>query len=298
MKRKAEEIESTAAVHEVKIRNGLRNDLIKIGEKDLPDVPDHLFTLHTTCAFVGNTNSGKTNAAVVLAREYLDHGSINRVFIISPTADQNRYFEVLKCNSEDIYKAKKALNHSQECLTEVLEKIKDSAEEYFEYLEYCEAYKNWKKGKANYFEMLMLRNNQYELPEFVPKPSCLIIFDDLSHTKMYSMARDNEFINLMLRHRHIFDVGVTLFMLVQNFKTGIPKILRQNIRQYFLWSTRDRTQLKAIYEEIANICEPEDFLKVYKQATEGDHDFLTVDLPNPDRKLKFRKNFDSYLVVE
>ena len=49
--------------------------------------------------------------------------------------------------------------------------------------------------------------------------------------------------------------------------------LRQNIQQYFIWPTKDETQLEAIYHEVANLIDHGTFLKLYKQATKNPHDF-------------------------
>ena len=86
-------------------------------------------------------------------------------------------------------------------------------------------------------------------------------------------------------------------MLVQNYKTGIPKCLRQNVQQYFIWSTHDMSQLESMYEEFANICTLDQFLAVFREATKEKHDFLSIDLNAKDESQRFRKNFDTALVI-
>jgi len=277
------------------IQGGLENRLIKAGEKISPEVPPSLFPLHSSCAFIGRTNSGKTNSAVVLAQEYIKHKSINTVFCISPTFDQNRYFETLNIDEKNVFKGQHALFNSEACLKVILKRIKNLSREYKDYLDYVQAYEKYKKGTADMFELTLVKNHNYEKPIFMERPSPLLILDDLSHTEIYSSSRRNSFNNLLLRHRHIYDLGVSIFMLVQNFRSGIPLALRQNIKVYFIWKTHDERQLEAIYEEIAGSCKYDEFIKVYEEATSEPHHFLTVDLYNNDPKHIFRKDFKTYL---
>jgi hypothetical protein len=85
-------------------------------------------------------------------------------------------------------------------------------------------------------------------------------------------------------------------MLVQTFKTGIPKCLRQNIQQFFLWPTHDMSQLESMYEEFANMCTKDDFMEMFQRATSGKHNFMTIDMNARDTVLRFRKNFDEILL--
>jgi hypothetical protein len=86
-------------------------------------------------------------------------------------------------------------------------------------------------------------------------------------------------------------------MLVQNYKTGLPKCLRQNVQQFFIWPTHDFTQLEEMYQEFANVCSWEQFFEVYRTAVKGDHNFLTVDINPIDETKRFRRNFDTALVI-
>lgn len=143
----------------------------------------------------------------------------------------------------------------------------------------------------------MEKHNFKRMPD-IPRPSPLLIIDDMSHSDLYTPSKKNSFINLCLRHRHLFQVGLSIFMLVQTFKTGIPKCLRQNIQQFFLWPTHDMSQLESMYDEFANLCTKEDFMDMYKRATKNSHDFMTVDMNASDSLLRFRKCFDTILLPE
>jgi hypothetical protein len=85
-------------------------------------------------------------------------------------------------------------------------------------------------------------------------------------------------------------------MLVQTFKTGIPKCLRQNIQQFFLWPTHDMSQLDAMYDEFANLCTYEDFIDMFKRCTAERHNFMSIDLNASEPLLQFRKCFDEMML--
>jgi hypothetical protein len=84
-------------------------------------------------------------------------------------------------------------------------------------------------------------------------------------------------------------------MLVQTFKTGIPKCLRQNIQQFFLWPTHDMSQLDSMYEEFANLCSYDDFVSMFQRCTAERHNFMTIDLNAREPLLSFRKCFDEII---
>lgn len=281
------------------IPHSIKNEGLKYKSLPTPDVSDGLFRLHTLAAFIGPRGSGKTNAVVLLARRYLDDKSINRVFIISPTYDSNRIFDLLQPKPEDVFK------DMHQCLADlqtIIGRVQEMVTEYNEYEYIHKIFVRWRrflagKGKALPLNLYnVLENMGFKEPDPVPRPSPLLIIDDMSHSPLYTPSKKNGFINLCLRHRHLFQVGLSIFMLVQNFKTGIPKCLRQNIQQFFLWPTHDMTQLESMYEEFANMCTKEDFFDMFKRATAGKHNFMTIDMNAREPLLRFRKNFDEILL--
>lgn len=272
-----------------------------------PRVPSHLFNLHTLGAFIGNCGSGKTNAIALLTREYLDYGSFNRVYVISPTYSSNDVWQSLpEIQEEDVYTD---VLDSQTAIHSILDKIKEDADIWQSSKEYVKIWKKWLRVEEDDQRMTQDEMNALILCDFtkpieVEKPSSVLIIDDMSHSNLFQNSPKNPFINLCLRHRHIHGVGLSIFICVQNYRTGIPKCLRQNIKQFFIFPTKDNTQTDAIYEEIGNIVDLDTFYHYYHQATNSsDHDFLTIDT-NPQAKssklkklLRFRKNFDEYLVT-
>lgn len=281
------------------ISDSIKNEGLKYKSLPTPDTSDGLFKLHTLSAFIGPRGSGKTNAVVLLARRYLDDKSINRIFIISPTYDSNRIFDLLEPRPEDVFK------NLQTCLADlnaIVAKVKVMVDEFNEYEKIAVIFKKWRAflaGRGPPLPLPMynkLENMGFRAPEVVLRPAPLLIIDDMSHSDLYTPSKKNGFINLCLRHRHLFQVGLSIFMLVQTFKTGIPKCLRQNIQQFFLWPTHDMSQLESMYEEFANMCTKEDFMEMFQRATSGKHNFMTIDMNARDPVLRFRKNFDEILL--
>jgi predicted ATPase len=86
------------------ITGSIKNEGLKYKSLPTPETSPGLFKLHTLAAFIGPRGSGKTNAVVLLARRLLDDKSINRIFIISPTFDSNRIFDLLDPKPEDVFK--------------------------------------------------------------------------------------------------------------------------------------------------------------------------------------------------
>jgi len=279
------------------ISNGLKNLPVKHKKIPQPYSPDELFKLHTLMAFIGHRGSGKTHSMVNLAKRYLDEGSFTRVFIISPTYESNPVFHVLDINPSDVY-----TDHQNAigAIQDILKKCTKDSDDYDDYEEYMQAFRKWKRGKSlSMDEHTMLDNNNFEKPsEVIPRPSPLLIIDDMSHSDIYSTSRQNPFINLCLRHRHInHGKGISIWMAAQTFRTGIPLALRQNIQQYFIWPTHDSGQLDAIYQEVANLIDEDTFMKIYHEATKDPHSFLTIDTSNIPEK-QFRKNFDIALIPD
>lgn len=240
---------------------------------------------------------GKTHALVNLAKRYIDEGSFTRIFIISPTYESNPVFHVLKINVDDVYLDPR---NGIAAIELILKKCKEEAEDYDLYEEYMKAYRKYKQGRElTLDERTMLQNNHYKRPSTrIPRPCPLLIIDDCSHSDIYSTSRQNPFINLCLRHRHINNgKGISIFMAVQNFRSGLPLALRQNICAFFIWSTHDSTQLEAIYAEVANLVDKDTFMLFYHIATSKPHGFLTIETSAPPGK-QFRSDFDTFLHVD
>jgi len=278
-------------------KKGFENGPVKCKKIRQPYYAPELFKLHALMGFIGMRGSGKTHAMVNLTKKYLEDKSFNRVFIISPTYHSNPIFHVLGARKEDVYTDPQA---SQEALNDILKKTAEDAKEFDIFETYLNAYNKYRDHKAlTTEEHTLLQNQNFRKPEYLPVPRPVLLIDDMSHSDIYVTSKHNPFINLCLRHRHInCGKGITIMMAAQTILTGLPKALRQNVTQLFIWPTKDETQLKSIYKEVANLVDKDTYMKMYEAATKSQHSFLTIDNNAPHRSLQFRENFNQFLVYD
>jgi len=286
-----------AIIHEIRLPNAIANEAVPVRKVKTPDYPPQLFRLHTLAAFFGPRGSGKTNGAILLAQKYMEYGSFTRVYVISPTYESNPVFETLNADPGDVYTDLGTILTS---IQDIVGKIEADASAHELELEYADIWlRNAQNQKIDVRELIILEREGNREPNLGPRPYPLIIIDDCSHSQIYSTSRSNPFINLCLRHRHVGGegYGCSIFMLVQNFKTGVPKPIRQNLQQFFIWRTADRSQLEAMWEEFANLIDLPSFVRIYHMAVDGDsHNFMTVDVnPTSPEIGNFRRNFDVVL---
>ena len=278
-----------------KIKGAVANKEIQLHNAKVPrpppDYPPQLFKLHTLGIFCGARNSGKTNACCLLIHEYLRQKCFTRVYVISPTFESNPVFNILKVKKSDVY------TNAMNCIASInsiIHQNNEDWEKYEKHKAYVEVYKRWREKRHTFADQLVLEAKDYQVPPDLPMPSAAVIIDDMSHSDIYSTSRENPFINLCLRHRHM---GISIFMLLQTFSTGAPKALRSNVQQFFVWKTNDIKVLYAMYSEFSGVCTYGQFLSVFDEATEEPHHFLTVDPFNEEEDHKFRKDFDHYLII-
>jgi hypothetical protein len=143
----------------------------------------------------------------------------------------------------------------------------------------------------------------FMFPFEIVKPAPVLFIDDMSHSDIYSTSRVNPLVNLCLRHRHLGGAGfgVSIYFAVQTFKTGVPKALRNNCQQFFLFKGSDISVLDSMYEEFGGLCTRDQFDELYVEAIGSDpssHHFLTVDKNASDFTRVFRRDFNQILIIE
>lgn len=162
------------------IPHSIKNEGLKYKALPTPETSPGLFRLHTLSAFIGPRGSGKTNAVVLLARRFLDDKSINRIFIISPTYDSNRIFDLLEPRSEDVYK--NLLTCLQD-LDHIVAQVKEMVDEYREYEKVAVLFKKWRRfmngsgPPLKLHEYNIVENLGFKAPDPIPRPSPLLIID-------------------------------------------------------------------------------------------------------------------------
>lgn len=135
---------------------------------------------------------------------------------------------------------------------------------------------------------LLKKHNQ---PKYLAN-RILIIFDDLVGSSLFAGSRGSYFKGINTRHRHY---SSSFIMVSQGYKE-IPKTIRTNWTCLIVFEIGNEREVFVIYEEYAMGLKSDDWMEVYKHATDDDHSFLFINFQKPKR-MRMMKNFTNYLFV-
>lgn len=121
----------------------------------------------------------------------------------------------------------------------------------------------------------------------------LIVFDDLVGSALFSGSRGSYFKGVNTRHRHY---SASFLMVSQGYKE-IPKTIRSNWTCLIVFDIGNEREVQVIYEEYAMGLNSQDWLELYKHATEADHSFLFINFQK-QKRLRMMKNFETVLFIE
>jgi hypothetical protein len=124
--------------------------------------------------------------------------------------------------------------------------------------------------------------NENEFDKELPK---LIVFDDFINLPKRKMVKINEYLTSGRKF------GYTVWLMAQNY-VEIPKTIIRNINYFIVYFLNDNITINNIIRNhnVDNI-DKDLFRKMYEKATDEKFTFFMVDLCNPDRKYRYRKNF-------
>ena len=137
---------------------------------ELPRVNSRLISrLPFIAAFCGSTGSGKTYLAVCLLKMLIKEGSINRLYIVSPTASQNPLFKaIFKQDNPNHFMFEDCSVKVFETLNWIEQDLDAQAEVWADALEYQAAYKRHRLGEAlTSQEEHLLESNGYQMRQAV-----------------------------------------------------------------------------------------------------------------------------------
>jgi type I site-specific restriction endonuclease len=286
--------------------NSFINAPISVKTRKVRETPPDLPPYHYVINFCGARGSGKTHSAVNWAKKLQDSGSLDRIFVMSPTYYSNPIFSVLNILPEDVYG--QDISMAMDELEDIISAVEEEGESYRKELQQKRVFEKFEKiddiNKLDDDEIFTLMDLNFEKP--IPKyghykpRAMLLIIDDMSHSPILSNAKSNKMINLLLRNRHIGGVGIGLniFILTQSLKNGLPKVARGNLSQIVLYKSYNEDAIKDFYDEmIGHKMSYDKFKKLYEFATEQPHDFLLVDFNRKKGHPFFRKNFDTEIKI-
>jgi hypothetical protein len=254
--------------------------------KDLPK-------LHFTAAVIGSKGSGKSFAVAKLLKLYEDDGLYlngekveQRIIMISPSADTNPQFNLLKyLDEEDIYP-----NYTEQILQNIIDDVKNENELAKDFMEREKIYKKFLKTRSlkhlSPRELLTLDSNNFEPPEpegrYRRPPAVFLVCDDLMGSACYTNSPKNKLMNLCIKHRH---VGISIFFILQALKQ-LPKPIRANCSIYCLYRYNSNDIIKDMFEEVSGTLTEELFQKIYDSATEERYCCLVLDQTKKDLVIK------------
>jgi len=248
-------------------------------------VPDGAPSLPAVFGVVGPRGQGKSHVTAQLIKSYVDHGSINRVFIISPTYHTNSHLWAWTgANPHDCFTA---IHQAEDALKEIVRLIQVQKQEWQTRKEYEEALETHRSRRP-----LTMKQRQYlenTPPPVAALPRPAVVLDDLSHSKVMS---SKYLINLTLRSRHVChnpQIGLSMFFLVQSLKAGIPRTLRSNVSAWIVFGTKDQTIIDDLHSELSGKIGKQQFQSIFHLATEAQHSYLVVDLTTKDPTRVFRQ---------
>lgn len=283
------------------------------------ETPEHLPKLHQVCCLYSRRGTFKTTAITNLLRMYMEGNAMERIIWVSNTAGSNKkLLKQLNIDEEDVFDP-----NEKGVVMKIRDIVEQERDEYVRYKQLRENYKKVMKDikhgmspRTPLFDNYLVsyydvRTNTFRMPE--PKYKCYdkrppivaCVFDDVLGS---ALLRDKMLLELTQKHRHEGSlpeggaVGISLYYLVQSFKAvgGLNRSIRNQATTFLVGRTKDEQELKEVAEACAGEVSPEVFMAVYHEATkDSSHHFLFVDLHKKDHHPSmFRKNFDTYLIVE
>lgn len=290
-----------STVREHPIDTPLHNNAIKI-PTDERRVPLNVPRLHFICSIVGTRGTGKTTVAVNLTKTYFEHHSMDKLYLISPTANQEKKFKILP-TPRIVYE-----EYTDSNFKSIVDDIVKDLQEYEEYKRNLEI---WNEFQNDYVHgvrtendmplgmFLALEHMGWERPTTPWKygpPVSLIIMDDCAGTRLYRPDGRGVVNNFAFRHRHY--LTNLIFISQTHTGGGVPRAVRANVSFLILFRCKDIKIQKLVAEECSGSVKPEVFIRLWNHATEvNQHDFFAIDFDEPDDKKRFRKNFDILLTT-
>lgn len=257
---------------------------LKKNVDEIPAVQSRLISrLPFIAGFCGSTKSGKTYLAVSLLYLLMKEGSINRLYIISPTARQN---PLLKA----IYDEENSSHFMfEDCSSKVFETLRwiesdmdSQADLYADALQYQIAYNKHRKGEAlTEADHHMLESYGYALRKAV-RPKAVLLLDDVQSTAVLSSRQSNPFTNLVIKSRWIGrGLGLSICMLTQTYKSNaVPRALRLNLTHLALFNTQNREEVRNMYEEVGTFVSKDKFEELFARYTAPKHGYMWCDFVN------------------
>ena len=268
-------------------------------------LPVHEFTM----GLIAPKGAGKTTTICNLLDFY--RGYFHTILVFSPTVQSDEKWDWIKNQKliienkplkEWVKKKMREKNEEEDKIVQgpkvdpILEGLVNTSSEFSEYIpeeHFFDDYDDAAFQGIMEEQMAMIKLlKKYDQPKYLAN-RILIIFDDLVGSSLFSGTRGSYFKGVNTRHRHY---SASFIMVSQGYKE-IPKTIRTNWTALIVFEIGNEKEVEVIYEEYAMGLKRDDWMELYKYATDSDHSFLYINFQKPKR-LRMMKNFEQYLFID
>ena len=288
---------------------------IKTFDVKLPDktaftieTSDDFPKLHTLSILSGKRGGGKSVALANFLKQCKDRYYYDKIILVTPTYVSNKMiWDICDVTEDDV------IEPEVSAMREVIKIIEQEKLDWDNFLEKKKKFAEFTKDKKQnlerikatrllqYYEEVFLEPD-YDKPTWkYPKehpPRIAVVLDDTMGTDLMNKP-SSKLTNFAIKHRHIADgLGCSLFMLVQSYrsKDGVPRAIRENCTNLWLFRVNNEDQIKAIKDESDLPVTDEEFMNMCEYSHNIPFNFLFIDFsPKKDCK-RFRSGLNEFLI--
>lgn len=163
----------------------------------------------------------------------------------------------------------------------------DDENDVYEYLhEYCTKIEDKTNEKIHWMGNSI--DDILDVDEYDPNYINLVLIDDMINEK-----NQNKIIELFTSGRH---KNVSMIYLAQRYH-NIPKMIRSNATHFCIFPLSTKGDIRLIANELATDFDYKEFVNMFIEATRDKFSFLYIDTTQTELCLKYRKKFDTLLML-
>ena len=272
------------------------------------ETEDDFPKLHTLSILSGRRGGGKSVALANFLKKCKDKYYYDKIILITPTyASNKQIWDICDISEDDVIEPEVG------AMKEATSIILAEKAEWDNFLEKKKKFADFIKDKKqnlerikatrllDYYEQGFLEPD-YDKPTWKYKkeqaPRIAVVLDDCMGTDLMNKP-SSKLTNFAIKHRHIASgLGCSLFMLVQSYrsKDGVPRAIRENCTNLWLFRINNVDQIKAIKDESDLPVSDEEFMNMCEYAHNIPFNFLFIDFsPKKDCK-RFRSGLNEFLI--
>ena len=272
------------------------------------ETEDDFPKLHTLSILSGRRGGGKSVALANFLKKCKDKYYYDKIILITPTyASNKQIWDICDISEDDVIEPEVG------AMKEATSIILAEKAEWDNFLEKKKKFGDFMKDKKqnlerikatrllDYYEQGFLEPD-YDKPiwkyQKEQAPRIAVVLDDCMGCDLMNKP-SSKLTNFAIKHRHIASgLGCSLFMLVQSYrsKDGVPRAIRENCTNLWLFRINNVDQIKAIKDESDLPVSDEEFMNMCEYAHNIPFNFLFIDFsPKADCK-RFRSGLNEFLI--